>query len=226
MQARLIRSLPRKPDRTSCTLSKYQHRFDSVRCRLSGLAFHRRPARLRGHQSFPIPSSLFETITATTNLEHIGDIIDKNLRELAEKKIRKRYRFSEEGLAEIRDFHRQVSHSLQLSLNVLATRDIGLARQLFDEKSAMRVAERMATEKHYERLRSGVTQSLETSSIHLDVLRDLKRIHGHITSIAYPILEAADELRDTRLRRAGEQPAKEQPGVADGYGLALPQKPA
>lgn len=169
---------------------------------------------------------LFEIITATTNLEHIGDIIDKNLRELAEKKIRKRYRFSEDGLAEIRDFHRQVSHSLQLALNVLATRDIGLARQLFDEKSAMRIAERLATEKHYERLRSGVTQSLETSSIHLDVLRDLKRIHGHITSIAYPILEAADELRDTRLRKADEQLAQEQPGVADGYGLALPQKPA
>ncbi|CAN7656971.1 Na/Pi cotransporter family protein [Bosea sp. LjRoot90] len=163
---------------------------------------------------------LFEIITATTNLEHIGDIIDKNLRELAEKKIRKRYRFSEEGLAEIRDFHARVSHSLQLSLNVLASRDITLARQLFDEKSAMRVAERMATEKHYERLRSGVTESLETSSIHLDVLRDLKRIHGHITSIAYPILEAADELSETRLRKAEEQPANER------YGLALPHKPA
>lgn len=163
---------------------------------------------------------LFEIITATTNLEHIGDIIDKNLRELAEKKIRKRYRFSEEGLAEIRDFHQRVSHSLQLALNVLATRDIGLARQLFDEKSAMRLAERMATEKHYERLRSGVTESLETSSIHLDVLRDLKRIHGHITAIAYPILEAADELSDTRLRKAEEQPAE------DGYDLALPHKPA
>lgn len=163
---------------------------------------------------------LFEIITATTNLEHIGDIIDKNLRELAEKKIRKRYRFSEEGLAEIRDFHARVSHSLQLALNVLASRDITLARQLFDEKSAMRVAERMATEKHYERLRSGVTESLETSSIHLDVLRDLKRIHGHITAIAYPILEAADELSDTRLRKAEEQPASER------YGLALPHKPA
>lgn len=163
---------------------------------------------------------LFEIITATTNLEHIGDIIDKNLRELAEKKIRKGYRFSEEGLAEIRDFHARVSHSLQLSLNVLASRDIALARQLFDEKSAMRLAERMATEKHYERLRSGITESLETSSIHLDVLRDLKRIHGHITAIAYPILEAADELSDTRLRKAEEQPAQES------YGLTLPRKPA
>lgn len=163
---------------------------------------------------------LFEIITLTTNLEHIGDIIDKNLRELAEKKIRKRYRFSDDGIAEIREFHSRVSNSLQLALNVLASRDIALARQLFDEKPAMRAAERQATENHYERLRSGVPESIETSSIHLDVLRDLKRIHGHITSIAYPILEAADELSETRLRR-GKSPKRE-----GNFGLALPQPKA
>ncbi len=148
---------------------------------------------------------LFEIITLTTNLEHIGDIIDKNLRELAEKKIRKRYRFSPEGIAEIRSFHARVSHSLQLALNVLTTRDIALARQLFAEKPAMRAAERRAADSHYDRLRSGVPESIETSSIHLDVLRDLKRIHGHITSIAYPILEAAGELSESRLRRETPQ---------------------
>lgn len=163
---------------------------------------------------------LVEIITLNTNLEHIGDIIDKNLRELAEKKIRKGYRFSPEGLAEISALHGKVMHSLRLALNVLATRDIALARQLFDEKPAMRSAERQATESHYERLRSGVPESIETSSIHLDVLRDLKRIHGHITSIAYPILEAADELRETRLRRAEPQ-AREA-----NFDLALPQPKA
>ena len=152
---------------------------------------------------------LFEIITLNTNLEHIGDIIDKNLRELAEKKIRKGYRFSAEGATEIRDFHQRVTHSLQLALNVLATRDIALARQLFDEKPGIRAAERAATERHYERLRSGVAASMETSSIHLDVLRDLKRIHGHVTAIAYPILEAAGELRESRLRREAAAKAGE-----------------
>ncbi len=159
---------------------------------------------------------LYEIITLNTNLEHIGDIIDKNLRELAEKKIRKRYRFSPEGSAEIRDFHMRVTHSLQLALNVLASRDIALARQLFDEKPGMRAAERRATETHYERLRSGVPESIETSSIHLDVLRDLKRIHGHVTAIAYPILEAAGELRESRLR--GKDAAKP---VTDDVPLTL-----
>ena len=50
------------------------------------------------------------------------------------------------------------------------------------------------------RLRSGKLESLETSSLHLDVLRDLKRINSHLTSVAYPILDAAGELERTRLK--------------------------
>ena len=63
----------------------------------------------------------------------------------------------------------------------------------------MRAAEGKAADNHFARLRAGRPESIETSSIHLDVIRDLKRIHGHITSVAYPILEAAGELTETRL---------------------------
>lgn len=153
---------------------------------------------------------LFEIITLITNLEHIGDIIDKNLRELAEKKIRKRYSFSPEGLAEIRDFHHRVAASLSLALNVFATRDLTLARQLFAEKSEIREAERRAAESHFQRLRSGRPESIETSAIHLDIIRDLKRIHGHIASIGYPILEGANVLRESRLVETKEARAREQ----------------
>ena len=140
-----------------------------------------------------------ETLTFTTNLEHIGDIVDKNLMELAEKRIKHNYAFSNEGLDDIRKFHAQIMDSLQLAFNVFATRDIALARRLFASKSTMRSAEMAASDSHYERLREGRAESIETSSIHLDIIRDLKRIHGHITSVAYPILEAAGELRDSRL---------------------------
>lgn len=157
---------------------------------------------------------LFEIITLITNLEHIGDVIDKNLRELAEKKIRKRYSFSPEGLAEIRDFHHRVASALALALNVFATRDLELARQLFADKAAMRDAERRATDSHFQRLRSGRAESIETSAIHLDIIRDLKRIHGHIVSIAYPILESANELRESRLRETKAAAAqREMPSV-------------
>ena len=141
-----------------------------------------------------------EILTFTTNLEHIGDIVDKNLMELAAKKIRNRYAFSPEGMAELRAFHARVLENLRLALNVFTTRDITLARRLVAEKTAMREAEAKTADSHYARLREGRMESIETSSIHMDVIRDLKRINGHLASVAYPILEAAGELADTRLK--------------------------
>jgi phosphate:Na+ symporter len=143
-----------------------------------------------------------EILTFTTNLEHIGDIVDKNLMELAAKKIRNRYAFSPEGLAELRAFHARVLENLRLALNVFTTRDITLARRLVAEKTAMREAEAKTADSHFARLREGRPESIETSSIHMDVIRDLKRINGHLVSVAYPILEAAGELADTRLKTA------------------------
>ena len=145
-----------------------------------------------------------EILTFTTNLEHIGDIIDKNLMELAAKKIRNRYAFSAEGMAELRAFHARVLENLRLALNVFTTRDIALARRLVGEKASLREAEARAADSHFARLREGRPESIETSSIHMDVIRDLKRINGHLASVAYPILEAAGELADTRLKTAAE----------------------
>jgi phosphate:Na+ symporter len=143
-----------------------------------------------------------EILTFTTNLEHIGDIIDKNLMELAAKKIKNRLTFSPEGLSELKTFHARVLENLRLSLNVFTTRDIALARRLVAEKTAMREVEAKAADSHFARLREGRPESMETSAIHIDVIRDLKRINGHLTSVAYPILEAAGELADTRLKDA------------------------
>ncbi|GEP56320.1 Na/Pi cotransporter family protein [Reyranella soli] len=151
-----------------------------------------------------------EILTFTTNLEHIGDIIDKNLMELAAKKIKNRYAFSAEGMAELRAFHSRVLDNLRLALNVFTTRDITLARRLVGEKASLREAESRTADSHFARLREGRPESIETSSIHMDVIRDLKRINGHLASVAYPILEAAGELADTRLRTAPD-PTTGQP---------------
>jgi phosphate:Na+ symporter len=143
-----------------------------------------------------------EVLNFTTNLEHIGDVIDKNLTELAAKKIKKKQTFSTEGLAEIREFHARVLANLNLALNAFATRDFDLARRLLLEKASTRDAELAAVSSHYDRLREGRAESIESSAIHLDVIRDLKRINDHIVSICYPMLEAAGALRRTRLSDA------------------------
>lgn len=152
-----------------------------------------------------------EIIAFAINLEHIGDIIDKNLMELAAKKIKNRLKFSEDGAAELQVFHRRILETLKLALSVFMSGDIKIARQLIEEKVAIREAERLAAESHLARLREGRLASIETSSLHLDILRDLKRIHSHICSVAYPILEATGELQPSRLR-IFEADAAQAPG--------------
>jgi phosphate:Na+ symporter len=94
-------------------------------------------------------------------------------------------------------------------LRLLVRPNIGIARALVVQKDRIRVLERAATEAHLLRLREGLPATLETTALHLDVLRDLKRINAHIVSSAYPILEASGEIRDSRLKQS-EQNCPEQ----------------
>lgn len=143
--------------------------------------------------------SCIDLIGFTTNLEHIGDIVDKNLLDIARKKIRKRLSFSEQGWEEMVALHERVIHQMQLALSVFVSGDLATARQLLKDKERFRDLELQGSQKHLARLRSGRVESIETSALHLDILRDLKRINSHLTAVAYPILDAEGELRQSRL---------------------------
>jgi len=144
-----------------------------------------------------------EIIAFAINLEHIGDIIDKNLMELAAKRIKRGLQFSEQGSGELKTLHSQVLEDMGLAFGIFVSGDVKVARQLLDGKTRFRQAEIAASESHLARLREGRSESIETSALHIDVLRDLKRIHSHICATAYPVLEAAGELLTTRLKAEG-----------------------
>jgi len=155
-----------------------------------------------------------EVISFSINLEHVGDIIDKNLMELAAKKIRRKLAFSKEGEAELLAIHQEVMDNLKLAFSVFMSGDVRIARQLIAEKAQLRAAEFAAAESHLARLRDGRPESIESSSLHLDILRDLKRIHSHICSVAYPVLERAGELQPSRLKMVeADAPAPEAPAL-------------
>jgi phosphate:Na+ symporter len=123
------------------------------------------------------------------NLENIGDIIDKNLMELARKKLYQGRRFSEAGEAELIEFHSLISKNLERAIAGFAANDRSLAQEVLDMRPMVRQRERELRDSHLARLRRGLAESLETSEIHLDVLTNLKRISSHITALVYPILE-------------------------------------
>lgn len=151
-----------------------------------------------------------DILSFAINLEHIGDIIEKNLSELAAKKIKRNVQFSDDGGAEIGEFHKRTLENLRLAFGVFMTGDAAGARKLLDEKGELRSAELTAAERHLERLREGRPETLETTSLHLDVLRDLKRINSHICSVAYPALESIEKNQAKREPVAATQ-AKPKP---------------
>ena len=130
-----------------------------------------------------------EIITFTNNLENIGDVIDKNLMELAKKKIKNQLSFSHKGLTEILEFHQKVTENFELGVSAFTSGDVELAHKLLRHKTRLGEIERDLRQAHINRLHLGLKESIDTSAIHLDVLTNLKRINSYIANIAYPILE-------------------------------------
>ncbi|QFU16494.1 Na/Pi cotransporter family protein [Microvirga thermotolerans] len=141
---------------------------------------------------------LSDILAFAINLEHIGDIIDKNLMELAAKRIKNHLRLPKDSLKDIDDMHAKLLEHLQLAASVLMFQDIGSARRLVAEKERFRDLERAITQRHFEQLRSGKTVG-DTSALQLDIVRDLKRIEAHIAATAHSLLEQSGDLKPSRL---------------------------
>ena len=146
-----------------------------------------------------------EIMTFATNLEHIGDIISVDMIDsILRKKLVKRSKMSLQDREDINSLYQPVLTSFNLSLNVFTSGDIGMARQLLAKKYKFIKLEKQAVVNHLNKLREDITYDSHLSALQLDVLRDLKRINSHLTSVTYPILEAAGQLR-SRLRNTEDK---------------------
>ncbi len=141
-----------------------------------------------------------QVLTFSTNLEHAGDVIDKNLMPLALKKIKRQIDFSDEGFAEIKNIHRLVMESVQLAQSIFVSDDVEMAQKLLDGKKTIREAEVEGMSTHIERLGDGVPETIATSSLHVDIIRDYRRINSYMCTVAYPILHTRKEKDDKRIR--------------------------
>jgi phosphate:Na+ symporter len=151
---------------------------------------------------------LSEILAFITNLEHAGDIVEHNLMAIAAKRLKRGLAFSVEGQAEIRVMLERLIGNVRTAAAVFMIDDARAARSLLGEKEIFRDLEARATEAHFARIRAGRVESVETSALHLDVLRDLKRINAHVAAAAYAVLEKRGELLPSRLRQDAETTAR------------------
>jgi phosphate:Na+ symporter len=140
-----------------------------------------------------------EIMSLTINLEHVGDLLERILQDLRDKKIAPRLSFSEAGMKEIAELHLLLVSNLRLGMSVFLNGDLKSAQQLLAEKERFRDLERAYHDSHLDRLSGQSVQAIETSSLHLDIISDMRRINSFFCSTAYPVLEQAGKLRKSRL---------------------------
>ena len=140
-------------------------------------------------------------ITFSTNLEQAGDVIDRGLLDIASRQMKRGLVFSQEGKAELLAIVQRLEANIHAAAAVFITEDPRGARLLAAEKETFRQLEQDATYAHFERLRIRRIESMETSSLHLDAVRDLKLINAHlVAAAAYPVLKGHGQLMPSRLR--------------------------
>ncbi len=139
---------------------------------------------LTDYQSRRITSLFF----ITGEMEHIGDIVSKSLMVYAGKKIKQGFIFSDEGFSEIIAFHRRIKENFDSAIGAITTYDKSLAGRLMDERKVGVDTHIKLHNAHIDRLKRGLSETIETSTIHLDFIDDLERVNFHISNIGYAIL--------------------------------------
>jgi len=137
-----------------------------------------------------------EIIEMALNLEMAGDILERMSGDVADKSLTARRAFSVEGLSELDALMEQLAGNLRLGLSVFLSRDITSARRLRRAKHRFRITNRRYSHKHVDRLHQQNVQSIETSSLHLGLLGDMKRLNSLFCAVAYSVLEQPDDARD------------------------------
>ena len=146
-----------------------------------------------------------DIIGFTINMEQVADTIERILIDIEDKKIKKGLQFSEAGMEEINDLHARLLDNLRLAMSVFLNGSVRDAHKLLEEKARFRDLEHAYSATHLARLSDNSVPSIETSSLHIDLISELKRINSLLCSVAYPILESAGALAPNRLRAMADQ---------------------
>lgn len=133
-----------------------------------------------------------EIIELAINLKLASDLIERMLRKVQQQKTSQRREFSQVGLEELTVLQTQLLSNLRLGLSVFLSGDPHSARQLLREKRRFRAQERRLAHAHVSRLQRKVVQSIETSSLHLELIADMKRLNSLFCSSAYAVLGGSD----------------------------------
>lgn len=120
----------------------------------------------------------------STELEAIGDIVDRQLMRLARRKQRKQIAFAASQWEDLVTYHREVLGLLQRVLAGLATQDPEIANEVLAYRQYLNQIKREVQLRHLQSLTSSTSANLDASAIHLEMVSAMSRISSHTCSIA------------------------------------------
>lgn len=118
------------------------------------------------------------------DLEDIGDVVTKDIMVLARKRYERRQNFSDTGWRELLAFHTEVDHFYTLVMAFMTSHDQALISQARISSVRLKDMEGEYRMAHLRRLGEGLRESVETSSIHLDLLTCMRRIANKLAHVA------------------------------------------
>jgi phosphate:Na+ symporter len=130
-----------------------------------------------------VHQNVMNMIMFLSDLERAADAIDINILALAIKKNALKLEFSEEGWSEICQMHQSVVKVASMAVNAYLNRE--LCSEAIQLKRELAKTEISLRENHIGRLNRGINTSINTSSIHLDLLSEYRRIASLLVNHAY-----------------------------------------
>ena len=131
----------------------------------------------------------FQLLYSLNEFEKIADIISGNLATRAEKWSLKEYDFSEQGKKDLRRFHEKIEKQLNRAIQVFEEANLQTAAKMKTKHKEYRTLSRELEKQHYNRIMEGMTESIESSKTHLEILALYSTIDSHATSIARSALD-------------------------------------
>jgi len=129
-------------------------------------------------------NEVFEVMYTATELELMADIVHKMLRPRAREWLRRDLSFSDQGKAEILDYHLRTLKQISRALEVFRDLNLEKAEAMKRKHRKYRSMEMDFMRTHYERLRLDIPESVATTEVHQDLIEQFARITSHATNIA------------------------------------------
>lgn len=126
------------------------------------------------------------------NLGHAGDIIERSLAVAASRKAKRGLVMPAEDSDDLTTFVTLVREDLRMAGSTFMTEDTRSANRLLERKRQLNAMERATSRRHLARLKVRQPEELEASTVHLTMLRDLRRVNSQISGVAYDVLGLTD----------------------------------